>query len=230
MVSNPVLHLLVIFAASLGRRLSIIAESVSSAVQGLAGVLPGRRRLLAPDLFEAVGQLAYIFAQSIEILAQCLEIVCWCLAHVTAPYALLSVETLKNAIRGIFQLASARYTPAPGSVNQALRARFTLGHPTPDGEAPDKALPYATIFTESMGRRNFVRLRRLPRAASPWRMPWTATACDTVQLRLRKRKCLPWHFSARHGAVHARAGLRESSTACSIHAGASCPGREAPNK
>jgi hypothetical protein len=43
-------------------------------------------------------------------------------------------------------------------------------------------------------------------------------------------KCLPWHFSARLGAVHARAGLHESSTSCSIHAGASCPGRQAPNK
>jgi hypothetical protein len=44
------------------------------------------------------------------------------------------METLKNAFRGIFQLASARYTPAPGSVNQALRARFTPGHPAPDGK------------------------------------------------------------------------------------------------
>jgi hypothetical protein len=44
------------------------------------------------------------------------------------------MQTLKNAFRGIFQLASARYTPAPGSVNQALRARFTPGHPAPDGK------------------------------------------------------------------------------------------------
>jgi hypothetical protein len=44
------------------------------------------------------------------------------------------METLKNAFRGIFQLASARYTPAPASVNQALRARFTPAHPAPDGK------------------------------------------------------------------------------------------------
>jgi hypothetical protein len=36
-------------------------------------------------------------------------------------------ETLKNAFRGISRLASARYTPAPGSVNQALRACLTPG-------------------------------------------------------------------------------------------------------
>jgi len=36
--------------------------------------------------------------------------------------AFLLVITLKNAVHGIFQLASARYTPAPDSVTQALRA------------------------------------------------------------------------------------------------------------
>jgi hypothetical protein len=50
------------------------------------------------------------------------------------PLIQAPMETLKNAFRGIFQLASARYTPAPGSVNQALRARFTPGHPAPDGK------------------------------------------------------------------------------------------------
>jgi hypothetical protein len=63
-----------------------------------------------------------------------------CTSRWTAPPAQARViqvipkETLKNAFRGIFKLASARYTPAPGSVNQALRARFTPGHPAPDGK------------------------------------------------------------------------------------------------
>jgi len=34
--------------------------------------------------------------------------------------AFLLVITLKNAVHGIFQLASARYTPAPGSMNPAI--------------------------------------------------------------------------------------------------------------
>jgi hypothetical protein len=49
-------------------------------------------------------------------------------------------------------------------------------------------------------------------------------------LHRNAEKCRPWHFSARPGAVHARAGLQESSPACSIPAGASCPGRQAPNE
>jgi hypothetical protein len=56
------------------------------------------------------------------------------------------METLKNSVRGIFQLASSRYTPATGSVNQALRAWFTPGHPAPGQEALNKsALPYRPV-------------------------------------------------------------------------------------